>query len=463
MATPRKRSSTTLASFDAPLEASPQRRAAGRTLRTTAPRTSQSEWTPAPDRRDPIEVLEESNLTRLPDLVPLRYSRMAASPFAFLRGSALVMAHDLATTPTSGLQVRLCGDAHIANFGIFNSPERRQVFDLNDFDETAPGPFEWDVKRLAASIQVAGRENGLGASQVRSMVTGAIGTYCDWMATYSEMTQLDIWYAKLDVTELMALLNPSSRSRKRTEANLRKAAAKNHLKALDKLTVVTDGRHRFIDDPPLVQHLEGTELQNRLEHLLSGYRTSLGADRQALFDHYRFVDFARKVVGVGSVGTRCWIVLFQGPNGGPLFLQVKEARPAAPQLAQGHSTKEHHGRRVVEGQRMLQASSDVLLGWGTDDATGIHYFVRQLWDSKGSVDIAAMRPDSFATYARICGRALARAHARTGDAVTLSGYLGTSARFPEAIADFASEYADQTERDHSALVAAIASGRIAAE
>lgn len=458
--TRRPRASTTLASFDEPLETPDQRSAAGKALRASTPRTSHHEWAPADDRVDPVDRLIESNRSRLPDLVPLRYSRMAASPFAFLRGSALVMAHDLATTPTSGLQVRLCGDAHIANFGVFASPERSLVFDLNDFDEAAPGPFEWDVKRLAASIEVAARENGLSPSQARGVVVRAIGTYCEWMATYAEMTHLDVWYAKLDLTELMNMVQPSNAVRRRTEATMRKATSKNHLKALDKLTEEVDGRYRFIDDPPIVQRIEGDELRERLEHLLRGYRTSLSADRQALFDRYRFVDFARKVVGVGSVGTRCWIALLQGPNGGPLFLQVKEACAAAPQLALGVNTKQHQGQRVVEGQRMLQAASDVLLGWGTDPTTGIHYFVRQLWDAKGSIDVATMRPDGFARYAQLCGRALARAHARTGDSVTISGYLGTTNRFPEAIAAFASAYADQTVSDHAALLAALADGTI---
>lgn len=460
MTTRRARVSTTLASFDQPIETPEKRSSSGKALRATTPRTAHQEWAPHVDRVDPVDRLIESNGTRLQELVPLRYERMAASPFAFLRGSALVMAHDLATTPTSGLQVRLCGDAHIANFGAFASPERRLVFDLNDFDEAAPGPFEWDVKRLAASIEVAARENGLTSSQARGVVVGAIGTYCDWMATYAEMTHLDVWYAKLDITDLLNMLQPSGAVRRRTEASMRKASSKNHLKALDKLTEEIDGRHRFIDDPPIVQRLDGDELRHRLEHLLHGYRNSLTADRQALFDRYRFVDFARKVVGVGSVGTRCWIVLFQGPNGGPLFLQVKEASAAAPQVALGVTTKQHHGQRVVEGQRMLQAASDVLLGWGTDPTTGIHYFVRQLWDAKGSIDVSTMRPDGFARYAQLCGRALARAHARTGDSVTISGYLGTSIRFPEAVADFASAYADQTVSDHARLVAALAAGTI---
>jgi uncharacterized protein (DUF2252 family) len=374
---------------------------------------------------------------------------MVASPFAFLRGAALVMAHDLASTPQSGIEVQLCGDAHLLNFGVFNSPERRLMFDLNDFDETAPGPFEWDVKRLAASIVVAAREKGFDRVAARRAVLEAVGSYQDWMERYSAMTHLDVWYSRLEVNEMLELLTPSVR--KLSTKRVDRMAAKNHLKALDKLTTVVDGRRRIVDDPPLVEHVAVDEVRRRLESVFRQYRTSLASDRRALFDHYRFVDFARKVVGVGSVGTRCWIGLFQGPNGGPLFLQVKEARGAAPDLALGRNSTLHAGRRVVQGQRLLQATSDVLLGWATDRATGIEYYVRQLWDAKGSVDVATMSAVAFPVYAEWCGRALARGHARTGDSAKISGYLGSSARFAEAIADFAEAYADQTERDHAAL------------
>jgi uncharacterized protein (DUF2252 family) len=407
---------------------------------------------------DPLEVLVESNRTRLQDLVPLRYTRMAASPFAFLRGSALVMATDLATTPTTGLDVMLCGDAHIANFGIFASPERRVVFDLNDFDEACHGSFEWDVKRYAASITVAGRERGLDAAATTALVVEAMREYRDWMVRYSEMSRLDLFYARLDMDELLGSLDTDMR--RRTEGIVHKATAKNHMKALSKLTTQVDGKWRIVDDLPLVMRGDNAEIRSRLEAALADYHDSLESDRQALFEQYRFADFARKVVGVGSVGTRCYMVLLQGPNGYPLFLQFKEARQASPHAALGLPGAAHEGRRVVEGQRALQAVSDILLGWGTDPVEGTHYFMRQLWDAKGSFDVSLMRNAGFRAYLRACSWALARAHANSGDPSVISAYLGTSDRFGEAIAAFAEGYADQTERDHAALVRALADGRL---
>jgi uncharacterized protein (DUF2252 family) len=407
-----------------------------------------------------VEVLVESNRSRLQDLVPVRYARMGVSPFAFLRGSALVMAHDLAAGPSTDLEVRLCGDAHLANFGVFASPERRLMFDLNDFDEASTGPFEWDVKRLAASIAVAGRENGFDPVATRRAVLDAVAAYRDWMERYAGMTHLDVWYARIEVRDLID--NLRANQRKLMTRQIAKATAKNHLRAFDKLTTVVDGRRRIVDDPPLVMHIDDQvpNLQERLIQVFGDYRTTLSADRQALFDRYRFVDFARKVVGVGSVGTRCWVALFQGPNGGPLFLQVKEAQQSVVSIAARRPPADHHGRRVVEGQRTLQAASDVLLGWSTDDTTGHHYFVRQLWDSKWSLDLTRVSPFGFGLYAAHCGWALARAHARTGDSVSIHGYIGSSERFGEAIADWAEAYADQTERDHAALVAAIQTGML---
>jgi uncharacterized protein (DUF2252 family) len=440
-----------LTAFDEPVVSPAERRALGRQRRAATPRSAHGGWDAPTGRRDPVEVLVESSATREQSLLPLRYERMAASPFAFLRGSALVMAHDLATTPSSGLEVQLCGDAHLANFGVFASPERRMMFDLNDFDETSPGPFEWDVKRLAASIAVAARENGLDAVGARRAVIAAVSSYRDWMERYSAMTHLEVWYARLDASELLELLGPSQR--RVGQQRLRSIAGKNHLKALGKLTALdADGRRMIVDDPPIIEHVSIDGVHEQLVGVLSQYRHSLPPDRQALFDRYRFVDFARKVVGVGSVGTRCWVALFQGPNGGPLFLQVKEARHASPQLALGTAAPAHHGKRVVDGQRLLQATSDILLGWATNDVAGIQYYVRQLWDAKGSVDIAGLRPNMFTIYGTFCGWALARGHARSSDSVAISGYLGTSDRFAEAIADFAEAYADQTERDHARLV-----------
>jgi uncharacterized protein (DUF2252 family) len=449
-----------LLAFDAPIPGPEQRRAHGKAHRSTLPRSAHATWQPTGDRPDPVEVLVESNRSRLQDLVPVRYARMSASPFAFLRGSAQVMAHDLASAPSTGLEVRLCGDAHLANFGVFASPERRLMFDLNDFDETSPGPFEWDVKRLAASIAVAGRENGFDPVGTRRAVLDAVAAYRDWMDRYAGMTHLDVWYARIEVRDLIE--NLRSTQRRILNRQITKATSKNHLRAFDKLTTMVDGRRRIVDDPPLLMHVEDhvPDLQGRLIQVFGDYRDTLSADRRALFDRYRFVDFARKVVGVGSVGTRCWIALFQGPNGGPLFLQVKEAQQSVVSIAQGRPPAAHHGQRVVEGQRMLQAASDVLLGWSSDAVTGHHYFVRQLWDSKWSLDLTRVGPYGFGLYAGHCGWALARAHARTGDSVGIHGYIGSSERFGEAIADWADAYADQTERDHAALVEALSSGRL---
>ena len=448
---------TGLTAFDDPVPSPADRLAAGRAHRATVPRSSHGLWEPPADRRDPVEVLVESNRSRLPDLVPLRSARMAVSPFTFLRGSAVVMAHDLATTPDAGIEVQLCGDAHLANFGVFASPERRLMFDLNDFDETFPGPFEWDLKRLAASIVVAARANRFDEITARRLVLDAAAQYRYWMERYSQMTHLEVWYSSIDVRELVAMQSGSNR--RKVEQHLTRIEAKTHLRALDKLTTVVDGRTRIIDDPPVVEHVVADDvLVPRLGAIFDRYRSTLAAERRALFDRYRYVDFARKVVGVGSVGTRCWMTLLQGPNGGPLFLQLKEANHSVIEQARGLTGLGHQGQRVVEGQKMLQAASDVLLGWADDEPTGRHYYVRQLWDAKGSADLAHTGPAQFGDYTGACGWALARAHARTGDSATISGYLGRSDRFGQALADFAVAYADQTERDHARLLAAIERG-----
>lgn len=454
--TPRR--TPVLPAFDGPIPSPGDRRLAGRQLRSDTPRSSHGVWEPPTDRRDPIEVLIESNRGRVEDLVPLRYARMSVSPFTFLRGSAQVMAYDLASGASTDLEVRLCGDAHLSNFGAFASPERRLMFDLNDFDEASPGPFDWDVKRLAASVAVAGRDNGSDASETRRAVVGAVNAYRDRMRRFAEMTHLEVWYARIEMRHLLDSMRPSQR--KVEERLLAKAHAKDHLRALNKLTAIVDGRRLIVDDPPMVMHSELglADQTNRVVGMVGDYRASLSADRQALLDRYRFVDFARKVVGVGSVGTRCWIVLFQGPNGGPLFLQAKEARQSVVSIARGTAPAAHFGQRVVEGQRMLQATSDIMLGWGTDTYDGAHYYVRQLWDAKWSADVSSMRPSAFGLYASHCGWALARAHARTGDSVAISGYIGNSERFGESIADWADAYADQTKRDHAALLAAIERG-----
>jgi uncharacterized protein (DUF2252 family) len=417
-------------------------------------------WEPTGDRPDPVEVLVESNRVRDQELVPYRYGRMAASPFAFLRGSALLMALDLASGPRTPLTVQLCGDAHLANFGLFASPERRMIFDLNDFDETWPGPFEWDVKRLGASIAVAGRDNGYPVEAIRRSVTGAMRSYATWLDRFAQMSQLETWYAKVEADQIVPFLRSSQR--RRAKQRLRKAEARTSMKALESLTTVVDGRRVLVEDPPLVQRFGGDEVLHVVAQALADYRESLATDRRALFDRYHLVDVARKAVGVGSVGTRCWVVLLEGSNGAPLFLQVKEALPPAPQVALGDAPAEHQGRRVVEGQRLLQATSDILLGWTSGSVRGLEYYVRQLWDGKGSIQIGGLTPHDMNIYARVCGGVLARAHSRSGDAAALSGYVGTGSTFAEAVADWSEAYADQTLRDHAALVAAIECGSLTA-
>ena len=448
-----------LVRMGAPVIPPEERRSHGRSHRRNTPRSSHAEWAPSPDRPDPVEVLVESNRSRLQDLVPVRYRRMMESPFTFFRGSALVMALDLAETPSSGLDVQLCGDAHLANFGLFASPERSLVFDLNDFDETWPGPFEWDLKRLAASVAVAGRTIGLARPDAAAAARGAVSTYRQWMDQYAAMTQLDVWYEHLNAEQAVAMMPEKDRQLARRIID--KAIGRTPTAALHRLTELVEGRWRIIAHPPLVTHLDDDPvLVGQLCGMLDEYRRSLQADRRALFDHYRLVDIARKVVGVGSVGTRCWVMLFQGPNGGPLFLQAKEALRSAPQTAGLAGSVTHEGERVVAGQRLLQASSDVLLGWGTAPETGHHYYVRQLWDAKGGADIASLTASALRSYAAGCGWALARAHARTGDSVEISGYLGRSEVFDDAVAAFADAYADQTERDHAELCAAAERGVI---
>jgi uncharacterized protein (DUF2252 family) len=436
------------------------RLAEGKRLRKVVPRQSHAAWEPAVDRFDPVEVLVESNRLRLPDLVPLRHRRMLESPFAFLRGSALVMAHDLATTPSAGITVQLCGDAHLLNFGVFASPERTLVFDLNDFDETWPGPFEWDVKRLAASAFVACQENGMDDAAARVVTMAAVASYRTWMQRYSEMTHLEVWYAMLDARTVLDLFSPSDR-RVTKRKIVDKALTRNHEAAVTKLTKLIDGRRSIVPDPPLVTRVdEDRDIAEQLPNMIEAYRQTLAPDRRALFDRYRLVDMARKVVGVGSVGTRCYILLFQGPNGGPLFLQAKEASASSGELAGLPGEPLHCGERVVVGQRLLQSASDVLLGWTTNEPSGRHYYIRQLWDAKGSADVAGMTPAALRTYAGSCGWALARAHARTADSVMIAGYLGNSPRFDEAITDFAQAYSGQTRRDHAALLRAAEQGQI---
>jgi uncharacterized protein (DUF2252 family) len=444
----------------------PERLEAGRALRQDVPRAWHAAWEPAPGRRDPIAILEAQAETRLPDLVPIRHGRMVSSPFAFFRGAAAVMAADLATTPDTGIQVQACGDAHLVNFGIFATPERHLVFDVNDFDETLPGPWEWDLKRLGASIAVASRENGCNRVDGDTAVLSAMGAYRERMYELATMRTLDLWYSRVDVDEMLRMVQamavePIGRMAEKTVA---KARTHDTLAAVAKLTEVVDGERRIVDHPPLIEHVALANAADQIRMLYEGYLASLSPELQTLMNRFRLVDVARKVVGVGSVGTRCWIALFEGgADDDPLLLQIKEAQPSVlEQELHIDSIWRNHGERVVHGQRMMQAASDLFLGWSTNPATGVHYYWRQLHDMKGSANVPAMSPLQLAGYARICGWALARAHARSGDAAMISGYLGSGDTFDRALAAFSQDYADQNDRDFAAMVEAVESGRIEA-
>jgi uncharacterized protein (DUF2252 family) len=453
-----------------------ERVAAGKAARAKVPRSSHAVWEPATARRDPVDVLEEQATTRVPELEPIRYGRMLASPFTFFRGAAAIMAMDLANTPDSGLEVQLCGDAHLSNFGVFAAPDRRLLMDVNDFDETLPGPWEWDLKRLAASFAIAGRDRDFTSMETRSAVLSAVCSYREAMKGFAAMRNLDVWYARLDVETLLAELAKvaTAKQMKTARKDVKRARKKNSLKAFDRLVRVVDGEPQIISDPPLlvpVRELlteeQHQEFEERIRELLAGYRKSLKGDRRHLFDSYRFVDLARKVVGVGSVGTRAWVILMMGRDGqDPLFLQAKEAEASVLERHVGKSEFKNHGRRVVEGQWLMQAASDILLGWLP--ARGIDgrerdFYVRQLWDGKRSVDVEALPPEGLEIYGRVCGWTLARAHARSGDRIAISSYLGKGERFDQAIAEFSQRYADQNELDYGDLADAARSGRIKAQ
>ena len=412
------------------------------------------------DRPDPVAVLERQGRDRLPELLPIRYGRMAASPFAFLRGSAAVMAADLASQPHTGLTVQLCGDAHLLNFGLYASPERALLFDLNDFDETFPGPFEWDVKRLAASVAVAGRENGHSDTKVHRAALEATAAYRTALRGLARKGELTVWYERIDAESLLPLVR-SARHRRRVESSLTRARRRTSLHAVGKLTETVDGRRRIVHDPPLLEPAGAADMAS-LRKIFSDYRSTLSEERRLLLDRYRFVDAARKVVGVGSVGTRCFIVLLAGRDqDDPLFLQIKEARKSVLEEHLPNGPYVHPGHRVVAGQRLLQAASDIFLGWMTGPQ-GRAFYWRQLRDMKGSADVVGMGPGALTAYARLCGTALARAHARSGDRVAIAAYLGGNDTFERAVADFALSYATQTTADHAALGAAVAAGVIAA-
>lgn len=449
------------------------REARGRAARAAVPRKAHAAWTPPADRTDPVELLERQARSRVLDLVPVRYGRMLVSPFTFFRGTAGVMAADLGSLPQSGLRTQLCGDAHLLNFGAFAAPDRTLVFDINDFDETLPGPFEWDVKRLVASFAIAGRDRGFAPDQRAVVSTAAVAAYREAMQGFAAMADLDLWYARTPVDALIErfAVTATPKQMKRATRNVAKARAKGNLRAFGRLTETVDGRTRIRSDPPVVvatRDLFPADQHERLEAaihgMLRGYRRTLDHDRQRLLERYRYVDSARKVVGVGSVGTRAWIALLLDRADAPLFLQLKEAEASVLEPFAGASGFAAHGQRVVEGQRLMQGASDILLGWlRSADADGHErdYYVRQLWDGKGSVRVDLMDETALTAYARACGAALARAHARAGDAVPIAAYLGRSATFDRALATFAEAYADQNERDYATVRAAADAGEIA--
>lgn len=432
----------------------------GRAARKRVARSAHAGWIPSVDRPDPVAVLERQGRDRLPELLPIRYGRMVASPFAFLRGSAAVMAADLASQPHTGLTVQLCGDAHLLNFGLYASPERALLFDLNDFDETFPGPFEWDVKRLAASLAVAARENGHSDTKAHRAALEATATYRTALRSLARKGELAVWYDRIDADSLLPLVR-SARNRRRVESSLTRARRRTSLHAVGKLTETVDGRRRIVQDPPLLEPAGASDMA-AVRKIFSDYRSTLSEERRLLLDRYRFVDAARKVVGVGSVGTRCFIVLLAGRDqDDPLFLQIKEARKSVLEEHLPSGPYVHPGHRVVAGQRLLQAASDIFLGWMTGPQ-GRAFYWRQLRDMKGSADVAGMSPPELLAYGRLCGTALARAHARSGDRVAIAAYLGGTDTFEHAVADFASAYATQTTADHATLGAAVAAGVVTA-
>jgi uncharacterized protein (DUF2252 family) len=455
-----------------------ERAARGAQARAEVPRESHADFKVAASRPDPIALLEEQAKARVPELVPVRWGRMMVSPFTYYRGAALPMASDLAATPVSGLTVQACGDAHLSNFGVFGSAERRLVFDVNDFDETLPGPWEWDVKRLAASMEVAARSNGFSGKQRRKIVAATVASYRQAMRDFAGLTGLDIWYAHADIDQLRAQFDAQldARQRKLVAKGAAKARTRDSMQELAKLTTTVDGRLQIVSDPPILVPIEELipdqarrgALKSEVQSIMTKYRRTLETDRRHLIDQYEFVHLARKVVGVGSVGTRCWIVLMLGRDAAdPLFLQVKEAEESVLSRFLGTSEFANMGQRVVAGQRLMQASSDIFLGWHRIaaglDGKQRDFYVRQLRDWKFSVDIDAMVPGGMRMYGALCGWTLARAHARSGDAIAIAAYLGGSDVFDQAITEFAAAYADQNERDHDAVVEAVKSGRIAAE
>ncbi|HEY6760702.1 MAG TPA: DUF2252 domain-containing protein [Baekduia sp.] len=453
-----------------------ERAARGKFVRVEVPRSLHAGWEPAPGRRDPVDVLEEQAQTRVPELVPIRYGRMLVSPFTFYRGAAALMAADLADAPRTGLEVQLCGDAHLSNFGAFAAPDRRLVFGVNDFDESLPGPFEWDVKRLVASFAVAGRDRGFSRTQRNRVNLAGANAYREAMRDFAQMRALDLWYARLDVDDVARqwAAQASAKQLKRFDRNVAKARTKDSMRAFDRLTRLVDGEPRIVSDPPLIVPIEElasldqrAALDDAIRGVIRSYRRTLAGDRRHLLERFRYVHAARKVVGVGSVGTRAWVVLMLGNDGGdPLFLQLKEAEASVLEPYLGKSEHANHGQRVVEGQRLMQSASDIMLGWfRTDGFDGVRrdFYIRQLWDGKGSALVEAMDPAGLAVYAQVCGWTLARAHSRSGDSVAIASYLGSGDSFDRAMASFAETYADQNDADYAALRRAVDAGTIAVE
>jgi uncharacterized protein (DUF2252 family) len=445
-----------------------ERKADGKALRKDVPRSSHGDWSPAANRPDPVDVIASQNADRVQPLVPIRHGRMAVSSSAFYRGAAKIMAGDLASTPSSGLNAQLCGDAHLANFGSYASPDRRQVFDVNDFDETLPGPWEWDLKRLAASFVLTGRDNGFDKSAITAATTMSVAGYRDAMAQFAAQRTLDVWYAQRTMDQIAAD-DPKKSDRQLISKTAEKSRSKGSLKALSKLAEHVDGKYRIKNHAPLLVPLrdlarlmDPDALQEQVINGLESYRNTLADNRRVLFDRFDLVDIALKVVGVGSVGTRCMIVLFQGRDqDDPLFLQIKEAGASVLEDHLPTSQYEEPGERVVRGQRLMQASSDIFLGWETVPDKH-HYYWRQFHDMKGSADAAAMNPRLLRNYAGVCGVTLAHAHARSADSIAVAGYLGSGDKFDQAATEFASAYADQNDRDYAAFITAIADRRIEA-
>jgi uncharacterized protein (DUF2252 family) len=449
-----------LKTLETPLRSVAERMEIGKTMRANIPRPSHIGWMPSPERRDPIEILEESNRDRLPNLIPIRYGRMVRSPFTFFRGSAAVMASDLASTPATGIRVQACGDCHLLNFGAYATPERNLAFDLNDFDETLPAPWEWDLKRLVASFVVAGRDSGIPDKRAREAAVACACSYREHMHEFAMMSPMEVWYYRIDEKTLLEFA-PDAEAKALRRKLIEKAHKRIGEYLFPKITERIGGRHRLVDNPPIFYHVDAEDFLERVLEGLAEYRRSLHDEIRVLFDRYRLEDIAVKVVGIGSVGTRCFVGLFMSEEGYPLLLQFKEAVPSVLAPYAGDSHYANQGQRVVVGQRLMQSASDIFLGWSHTRARK-NFYVRQLRDMKMSLPVEGFTALTLERYAGLCGWTLARAHARSGDAATIAGYLGKGDKFDIALGDFAVAYADQTEQDHAALKKSVESGRIEA-